>query len=119
MGSTKCHLFNPGKMTPLGQVDLSRQRHTKEWNYICAVFIPGTNIPTNETDIITVVDSSDDNNNSRASSPIARTRSGSAAASASRSSSSRATSPTASQNGSTQSAHSRDVPSSVRGGGTT
>eukprot|EP00984_Skeletonema_dohrnii_P025201 scaffold14322_cov87-Skeletonema_dohrnii-CCMP3373.AAC.2 len=108
MGSTKCHLFNPGKMTPLalGQVDLSRQRDTEGWNYICAAFIPGTNIPTNETDIITVVDSSDDDNNSRASSLIARSRSGSAAAaaSASRSSSSRATSHALSRNGSTQSA---------------
>eukprot|EP00985_Skeletonema_marinoi_P005027 scaffold2180_cov98-Skeletonema_marinoi.AAC.7 len=117
MGSTKCHLFNPGRPTPLGQVDLSRQRHTKGWNYICAAFIPGTNIPTNETDIITVVDSSDDDNNSHASSPIARR--GSAVASASRSSPSLATSPTSSRNGSTQSAHSRGVPSSVRGGGTT
>eukprot|EP00984_Skeletonema_dohrnii_P015433 scaffold6670_cov81-Skeletonema_dohrnii-CCMP3373.AAC.1 len=119
MGSTKCHLFNPGRSTPLGQVDLSRQRHTKGWNVICAVFIPGTNIPTNATDIITVEDSSDDDNNSRASSPIARSRSGSAVASASRSSSSRATSPASSRNGSTQSVYSRGVPSSVRGGGTT
>jgi len=117
MGSTKCHLFNPGRSTPLGQVDLSRQRHTKGWKYICAAFIPGTNIPTNATDIITVEDSSDDDNNSRASSPIAR--SGSAVASASRSSSSRATSHASSRNGSTQSVYSRGVPSSVRGGGTT
>eukprot|EP00985_Skeletonema_marinoi_P010130 scaffold4775_cov82-Skeletonema_marinoi.AAC.1 len=117
MGSTKCHLFNPGRSTPLGQVDLSRQRHTEGWNYICAAFIPGTNIPTNATDIITVVDSSDDDNNSHASSPIARR--GSAVASASRASPSLATSPTSSRNGSTQSAHSRGVPSSVRGGGTT
>ena len=49
-------------MTPLGQVDLSRQRDTEGWNYICAAFISGTNISTNETDIITVVDSSDDDN---------------------------------------------------------
>eukprot|EP00984_Skeletonema_dohrnii_P004323 scaffold1532_cov111-Skeletonema_dohrnii-CCMP3373.AAC.3 len=119
MGSTKCHLFNPGRSTPLGQVDLSKQRGTKGWNYVCAAFIPGTNIPTNATDIITVVDSSDDDNNSHASSPIARSRSGSAVASASRPSPSLATSPTSSRNGSTQSAHSRGMPSSVRGGGTT
>ena len=60
---------------------MSSERDTAGWNCICAAFIPGTVIPTNKTEIVSIMDSSDDDGES-----------GSGAA-APRSSSSRASSP--------------------------
>jgi hypothetical protein len=62
MGTMKCHLYNPGgsgrSMSSI--VDLSRERDTAGWNLICAVFIPGTDIPTKTPEVVEV--QSDDDN---------------------------------------------------------
>ncbi len=94
MGSMKCHLFNPGKSSPFGEIDLSSTRN-KRWNYICAVFTPDTNIPTNENETTLLVDSPDDDDEEEHP-QIIQSRIGSAAAAASafRPSSSRTISPT-------------------------
>ena len=39
-------------MSSTVEVDLSRERHTARWNYICAVFIPGTDIPTKTPEVV-------------------------------------------------------------------
>ena len=112
MGSTKCRIYNPGERSTTATVDLSRERDTEGWNYICAAFIPGTNIQTNETEIVSVMDSSDDDDHGcLGQSPIARSAGGAAA---SRSSSSRVNFPSSSQNGSAQRAHSHHKPSPRR-----
>lgn len=61
MGSSKFHLFNPGNHSPYRHIDLNRQRDTAEWNYICAAFMPGANIPVKNEEII--LDSSDNEEN--------------------------------------------------------
>ena len=62
MGTTECHLYNPGGIgrSIISTVDLSRERDTARWNYICAVFIPGTDIPTETTDTVDLTLSNDD-----------------------------------------------------------
>jgi hypothetical protein len=63
MGTMKCHLYNPGgsgrSMSSI--VDLSRERDTAGWNYICAAFIPGTDIPAEISDTVDLTLSNDDN----------------------------------------------------------
>lgn len=122
MGSTKCHLFNPGKPTPQTEIDLNNKRNTAGWNSICAAFIPGADIPTKESDeIISIMDSSEeeDDDEEEKHRHIIRSRPGSTAAtsSASRPSSSRVSPPTTERNGPTQ--YPRTLPQSIRGGGDT
>ena len=54
MGTKKCHLYNPGGSgrSTSSILDLSRERDTAGWNYICAVFIPGTDIPTKTPEVV-------------------------------------------------------------------
>ena len=59
MGSTKCHLFNPGNHSPIGHIDLNRSRDTAGWNYICVAFIPGAKFPVKEEEIILDISSDD------------------------------------------------------------
>jgi len=48
MGSTKCHIFNPGNHSPIGLINLSRQRDTAGWNWnLPRLFLGLINIPAN------------------------------------------------------------------------
>ena len=107
MGSTKCHLFNPGKDSPNGHIDLNSRRATAGWNSICAVFIPGADIPAEDKkETITILDSSDSDDEED---PLTRSRTSSTVKPASLPSSPRLSN--------TQEPHSHALPQLAGGGG--
>ena len=62
LGTKKFELFDPGscQVKRTTTVDISHERTTGLWNGICAAFVPGTNLPEKEAELVEVLSSDTD-----------------------------------------------------------
>ena len=62
LGTKKFELFDPGscQVKRTTTVDISHERTTGLWNGICAAFVPGTDLPEKEAELVEVLSSDTD-----------------------------------------------------------